>query len=403
MELFKRKDEKSNIEVNKPKIIDIKRNNNSLKTDSNEFSIKIVFPVNQNEDHIRILKDNFVNNNKNRCKMEINGKIFDLINIIYFKDYGIKSSDKNFEIILKDIPNSIQLNEIFSDFPSNISKIKLSKPFTILTKENLKNEIILTVKIENDDIDKNIYILDNFSTHDHLTELNEKNTELYINNKKEKFNKYFIAKQKGIYTIKLIFNLEFFDCSYMFAECLNLINIDLTSFNTQNVVNMEGMFFGCQNLTNINLSSLNTENVTNMKGMFYCCRNLTNIDLTSFNTKKVKNISCMFDDCYNLKKIDLSFFNTQNVIDMKRMFAHCENLVNIDLSSFDTFNVISMRRMFGWCKKLENIDLSSIILNISDLAYIFGGCINLKKLKINRKSYNKFKKETCDSIFIIEI
>ena len=66
------------------------------------------------------------------------------------------------------------------------------------------------------------------------------------------------------------------------------------------------MFEGCTNLTNIDLSSFNTQNVTNMEGMFFNCSNLTNIDLSSFNTQKVTKMSGMFDGCYNLKEIILN-------------------------------------------------------------------------------------------------
>ena len=50
--------------------------------------------------------------------------------------------------------------------------------------------------------------------------------------------------------------------SYMFINCKKLSNLDLSSFNTNNVKNMSGMFFDCQNLSNLDLSSFNTNNVT---------------------------------------------------------------------------------------------------------------------------------------------
>ena len=34
--------------------------------------------------------------------------------------------------------------------------------------------------------------------------------------------------------------------SGMFYECNSLTNIKLTNFNTQNVINMNGMFWGCK-------------------------------------------------------------------------------------------------------------------------------------------------------------
>ena len=53
--------------------------------------------------------------------------------------------------------------------------------------------------------------------HDNLKELNELNTQLYINNNKEKYKKYFELKKEGEYIIKLKFDNNIKDCSHMFA------------------------------------------------------------------------------------------------------------------------------------------------------------------------------------------
>ena len=50
--------------------------------------------------------------------------------------------------------------------------------------------------------------------------------------------------------------------SDMFKYCSSLTNIDLSSFNTQNVTDMNGMFSNCSSLINIDLSNFNTQNVT---------------------------------------------------------------------------------------------------------------------------------------------
>ena len=47
--------------------------------------------------------------------------------------------------------------------------------------------------------------------------------------------------------------------------------MDLSSFDTKNVTDLESMFSCCSNLTNINLSSFDTKNVTNMGDMFFGC------------------------------------------------------------------------------------------------------------------------------------
>ena len=114
-----------------------------------------------------------------------------------------------------------------------------------------KNNVInMTLRINLDDINKDIYFLDNTDDeyyiddklvehhHDNLKELNEKNTELYINNIRFKYSKYFKPKEEGIYEIKLKFNINITDCSFMFCDCKNIINLDLSSFETKNVTNM---------------------------------------------------------------------------------------------------------------------------------------------------------------------
>ena len=124
---------------------------------------------------------------------------------------------------------------------------------------------------------------------------NQTNTELYINNKKYKYEKYFIPEKEGEYNILLKFNIIISDCSCMFGECSNIINIDLIL----KMLLMFGMFYGCSNLTNNNLTSFSTKNVINMNNMFGGCSNLTNIDLSSFNTKKVTDMAGILMDVLN--------------------------------------------------------------------------------------------------------
>ena len=88
-----------------------------------------------------------------------------------------------------------------------------------------------------------------------MKELNESNVELYINNKKYKYQKYYKPEKEGKYEILLKFNILMKDCSFMFYNCSNLTNIDLSSFNTQNVTNMFGMFGYCSNLKEIKLKN----------------------------------------------------------------------------------------------------------------------------------------------------
>ena len=102
--------------------------------------------------------------------------------------------------------------------------------------------------------------------------------------------------------------------------CKKLKNIDVSSFDTKNVTNMEWMFSDCESLLNIDVSSFNTIKVTNMREMFYGCRNLIDLDLSNFNTVNVMYFNDMFYRCYNLIDLDVSNFVFQSKCDISGMF-----------------------------------------------------------------------------------
>ena len=277
-----------------------------------------------------------------------------------------------------------------------------------------KNEILLKIIIRKDDINKEIYFLDNGSfkheedegkIHNNLEELNENNTKIYINNIEHKYCKYFKPEKKGIYELKIEINFPIKNCSYMFSCCNNIIDFDFSSFNTRSITNMRYMFSSCQGIRRINLSSFDTKNVTNMSNMFSYCINLTEIDLSSFYTSNVTNMSKMFTWCPNLTKINIENFDVSKVIDMNGMFHTCESLISIDLSSFiaksatnvscmfrgcealqyikffdfDGENITNMKEMFLDCPSLTYLDLESFnTRNVTDMSNMFYGCQKLK-------------------------
>ena len=195
-----------------------------------------------------------------------------------------------------------------------------------------KNEIKITLKIEKTDINKEIYFLDNtneylekneISPHSKLSELNQSNTELFINEIQYKYQKFFIPPVEGNFDIKLKFNNYMKDCSYMFYYCRNIISIDCSCFQTHKVTNMSKMFSYCTNLNEIDLSNFNTENVTNMSYMFSYCGNLKKINLSSFNTKNINDMSFMFCCCNKLSYIDISSFVASPYLNNESMFDRC--------------------------------------------------------------------------------
>ena len=98
------------------------------------------------------------------------------------------------------------------------------------------------------------------------------------------------------------------------------------------------------------------ENLKDISNLFTFC-NINELDLSSFNTSNVRNMQRMFAGCENLEKLELSSFNTSNVRNMRGMFNNCINLKNIDLSNFTAENLIDAENMFTKCEKLKSINL----------------------------------------------
>ena len=104
--------------------------------------------------------------------------------------------------------------------------------------------------------------------------------------------------------ITLIWNKTLSDCSYMFTNLLNIVNIDFSNFDFTNVTKMTMMFHGCQNLKNINFGDNIIENVHDMGFMFGDCYNLESLDLSKFDTKNVVNMENMFKSCRKLNFLE---------------------------------------------------------------------------------------------------
>jgi len=206
------------------------------------------------------------------------------------------------------------------------------------------NEILITLRVDKNDINHKIYFLCDWVGHfsyEKPKELNEFNTNLYINNKKQKYKNHFTPFEEGIYSIKLKFNILIKDCSYMFFSCDKIIYIDLSSFNTKNITNMEGMFSNCLSLKYIKgLSNWNIQKVLTMANMFYNCKSLKSLsDISGWNTENVKNISSMFAFCNSLEYLpDISRWKISKDIEFFGMFYQCSSLKSFpDISKWNIY------------------------------------------------------------------
>lgn len=201
------------------------------------------------------------------------------------------------------------------------------------------------------------------------------------------------------------------DMSYMFLGVITPNTIDLTSFDTSKVTNMEGTFAGSMNVaswdadiftvgdnkvTLLDLSSFNTSNVTNMRSLFQGRVNdvSSNKWMTvkfgdNWDTTNVKDMSHMFYDAYTVNmqkdgtdtKIDPPEFikdycNTSNVEDMSYMFYHVLKS-DFDLSNVDVSKVKNMAYMFA-----QNLGATSYNFtgwdtsNVEDMSFMFAENMN---------------------------
>ena len=185
---------------------------------------------------------------------------------------------------------------------------------------------------------------------------------------------------------------DMFLSGYSEQKIKNILELDLSNFDTSQVTYMQSMFSGMYNLTTLNLSSFDTSKVTNMRAMFANLTNLTTLDLSNFDTSKVTNMKFMFHGVYNLTTLNLSNFNTSQVTDMGSMFSNMSNLTTLDLSNFDTSKVTNMKFMFLLYDqdiskdKLETIYVNNDF-NTAKLIYFEGMFDNRKKLRGGDGSY----------------
>lgn len=205
-------------------------------------------------------------------------------------------------------------------------------------------------------------------------------------------------------------------CPRMFWYCTNLVDLDISQFNTSNVWSMREMFSHCYSLEEVNLSSLDTAKVKYMQMMFDYCTSLKSIDLTSLDLSSVKDMesmfrnctllesanfpstlapnltkmSGMFSECQNLKSVNLSNFIAPNLKYVTSMFSNCNNLTSVDLSNFDIRSVTDTVDMFNGCSSLTELDLSSFVTSkVTDVSNMFSNCTRLEKLDISHFDFSK--------------
>ena len=148
----------------------------------------------------------------------------------------------------------------------------------------------------------------------------------------------------------------------MFNMATRLETLDVSSWDTSEVTNMAGMFDMAQGLKTITgIGNFNTSKVTDMKQMFSYCP-VNELDLSSWDTSNVRDMEGMFEDTYNITSLDLSSWDTSNVRDMERMFRYCRKLTELRMGG-------DISKLDGWARMFEGINTTGTFYYNSQYDY----------------------------------
>ena len=156
---------------------------------------------------------------------------------------------------------------------------------------------------------------------------------LIINGERQSVANILIDVQEQINNITVIWN-SMPSCSQMFDNMNSIISIDLSNFDSSQIIDISGMFKDCSKLNYINFSNFDVSFVENLDELFYNCISLTSLDLSNFYTISAVSMEGMFQNAESLISLDLKNFDTSSVTNMKNMFNNCKSLKHINLISF---------------------------------------------------------------------
>ena len=192
------------------------------------------------------------------------------------------------------------------------------------------------------------------------------------------------------------------DLSRAFAYCIALTQLDVSSWEVNNVTTFRFTFashesVGYMDLKNLNLTGWKvTNNCVSLRAMFQNCRSLTSVDVSNWNTSSVTDMSYMFQSCTSLTTIDVSKWDVGKVQNMQQAFCKCTSLTTLDISNWDLSSCTTIKSMFEMNNYGENpppisvLDVSNWnVSNIADMGWAFYGLANLKTLDVSKWNVSK--------------
>ena len=394
-----------------------------------EEKLEILIAYSPKKEKVRMFGEKFVENNRNKCKIEYENREFELTE--FFDD--IKNYYRREEIIkikLKVKGNITNLSHMFDDckslvdFPNKVNEVPHNN-YNILDDNNTHNNNLYNgLNNMTDDLE---YLTTNLVSFKPYNPFEYKPFSKLVNRKVTDISFMFYNCESlkllpeemagwdtsnitdmsnfvnGCLSIEELPNISKWktknvaNISFMFSKCEKLKELpDISIWDTSNVKNMKSLFFECKLLSHLpDISKLDTKNVTNLSFLFNGCISLMVLpEISKWNISKVKNISYMFNNCKSLMALpDLSKWNTKEVCDMRYTFYYCESLSKFpDISKWDTSKVKDMNNMFFECKSLVSLpDISNWnTQSVKNMSFMFYNCNSLISFPdISKWKYNK--------------
>ena len=321
---------------------------------------------------------------------------------------NLESGNYQNKLVLSFVSNPYQMRAMVTNGPDFNAKLKSLETATNKIEHFKKSALapvvyMNTVDIQDEDSDYRIKLW--LDPTDKTAYYHAEPEKVYLNTNSSMM--FFLGDSEQKIKNILELDLSKFDTSrvtnmsHMFNGMRNLTTLNLSNFNTSNVTNMGGMFFNMTNLTAFNFSNFDTSKVTDMGSMFYGMSSLTTLDLSNFNTSQVTIMGGMFFNMTNLTTLNLSNFDTSNVTDMRSMFNGMTNLASLDISSFNTKNVENMSGMFSLLRKIEHLDLSHFRTDkVTNMGSMFYQMTALKT--INLSNFNTANVTDMSSMFSMD-
>ena len=152
---------------------------------------------------------------------------------------------------------------------------------------------------------------------------------------------------------------------YTFTDCSNLETVDLTSFSSSKVEKMEFLFAGCNNLVNLKgFEKLDTSSLQKAAGMFIECKNLMSVNLSAFQLNNISEQNGMFIDNPSLETLDLG-----NTSDISGLFSSTENFKVTIITTSSEINSSGLSGEFNAIRREENQRLNCTKRNWTEFLY----------------------------------